>query len=259
MTDGYLPTGSSLEHLYAIDVSCRYADVSTHFAGTQILGLQTLDANTLSGCVTSNLSWDEGKTWLAMNATYSYAANRTYQNQNVSMFTAWWIDPAAQLGGHVSIQGDPPATDYFLREGPFQITDIVSLSLDSGHYTCWLLTYETVGGQQERFYYERWTGLLVAAYSQASLPMRARQMRLELQTATPLLPAEDLLTHLWLTFGPLLLPFSVAVLAAVGTYRVLHRLRGHRLQEWLGEESEHATHKSEPKWAPARPAEESVL
>lgn len=234
------PTQSSLEHIYSVDVSSSYGNVTTHFAGIQILRLQSLDLDTLTGCVTWNLSWDEGETWLAVNVTYAYDANRTYRNQDVTLFTAWWIDPAVQLGDQIPIHGDPPATDYFLRGGPFVVTDVVSLSLDARRYTCWLLTYQTQGGQQERFYYERWTGLLIAAYSsQTNPPVQSRQMRLELQTATPPLPSEDLLTHLWLTFGPPLLSLGMAALAATSTYRVLHRLRERRIKDWLGKEPEH--------------------
>jgi hypothetical protein len=236
----YSPTQSSLEHIYSVDVSSSYGNLTTHFAGFQMLRLQTRDLGTLIGCVTWNLSWDAGETWLAVNVTYAYDANRTYRNQNVTLFTAWWIDPAVQLGDRIPIHGDPPATDYFLRGGPFVVTDVVSLSLAAGRYTCWLLIYETQGGQQERFYYERWTGLLIAAYSsQTNPPVQSRQMRLELQTATPPLPSEDLLTHLWLTFGSTLLSLGIAALAATSTYRVLHRLREHRLNEWLGKEPEH--------------------
>lgn len=237
---GCSPTRSSLEHIYAVDVSSRYGNISTHFEGTQIFRLQSLGVDKLTGRVTWNLSWDEGETWLAVNASYAYDSNRTYRNQGVTLLTAWWIDPTVQLGDRIAIHGDPPATDYFLRDGPFLVTDLVSLSLDSSRYTCWLLTYETLGGQQERFYYERWTGLLVAAYSgQTNLPMRSHQVRLELQTATPPLPPEDLLTHLWLSFGPTLLSLGIAVLAATGTYRLLLRLRGQRLKEWLDRGSEH--------------------
>ena len=237
---GHSPTQSSLEHIYRVDVSASYGNVTTHFAGVQILRLQSLGPDTLTGCVTWNLSWDEGETWLAVNVTYTYDANRTYRNQDVTLFTGWWIDPTVRLGDRMSIHGDPPATDYFLRGGPFVVTDVVSLSLDAGRYTCWLLTYETQGGQQERFYYERWTGLLIAAYSsQTNSPVQSRQMRLELQTATPPLPSEDLLTHLWLTFGSTLLSLGIAVLAATSTYRVLHRLREHRIKDWLGKEPEH--------------------
>lgn len=234
------PTQSSLEHIYRVDVRSDYGNVTTHFAGIQILRLQSLDLDTFTGCVVWNLSWDEGVTWLAVNVTYTYDANRTYRNQDVALFTAWWIDPAVQLGDRISIHGDPPATDYFLRGDPFVVADVVSLSLDASRYTCWLLTYDTQGGQQERFYYERWTGLLIAAYSsQTNLPVQSRQMRLELQTATPPLPSEDLLTHLWLTFGPALLSLGIAALAATSTYRVLRRLREHRLKEWLDREPEH--------------------
>ena len=240
VTCGHSPTESSLEHIYRVDVSSAYGNVTTHFTGIQILRLQSLDLDTFTGCVTWNLSWDEGRTWLAMNVTYTYDANRIYRNQDVALFTAWWIDPAVQLGDRISIHGEPPATDYFLRGGPFMVTDLVSLSLDAGHYTCWLLTYETQGGQQEHFYYERWTGLLIAAYSsQTNPPVQSRQMQLELQGASPSLPSEDPLTHLWLTFGSTFLSLGIAALAATSTYRVLHRLREHRLKEWLDEEPEH--------------------
>jgi len=236
----YSPTRSNLEHTYSVDVSSSYGNVTTHFAGVQTLKLQSLDLDTLTGCVTWNLSWDEGETWLAANVTYTYDANRIYRNQDVALFTAWWIDPAVQLGTRIPIHGDPPATDYFLRSGPFVVTDLVSLSLGAGRYTCWLLTYETQSGQQERFYYERRTGLLIAAYSSQTSPtVQSREMQLELQTATPPLPPEDLLTHLWLTFGPTLLSLGIAALAATSTNRVLHRLRGRRLKEWLGKEPEH--------------------
>lgn len=233
----YLPTFSSLEHIYGVDVSSRYGNLTTHFAGLQVLKLQSLNQDTLIGHVTWNLSWDQGETWLASNITHAYDANRTYQCQGVALFTAWWIDPAVQLGQCIPIHGDSPATDYFLRDGPFVITDLVSLSLESGRYACWLLTYEALGGQQERFYYERWTGLLIAAYSsQSNSPAQSHEVRLELRTATPPLPPEDLLTHLWLSVGPTLLSLGLAVLAATGTYRLLLWIPEHRFNEWIGKE-----------------------
>lgn len=235
----HLPTRSSLEHVYSVAVSASYDNLTTHFEGVQVLRLQNLNQDALVGHLTWNLSWDEGETWRAINATYTYGADRTYRIQDVALFTAWWVDPEIQLGQRIPIHGDSPATDYFPRSGPFLATDLVSLTLKSGRYTCWLLAYETIDGQREYFYYERWTGLLVAAYSgQDNPPLQSRQVQLELQTANPLLPSEDLLTHLWLTYGSTLLSLGLALLAATGTHRLLLRVREHRFNEWLSKEPE---------------------
>ena len=148
---------------YSLDVNSSYANVSTHYYGSQLVVLESMKNGTFFGYVSWNLTWNEGATWQFFNTTYLYLPNRTYSHSNISLFTGWWIAPNVQIGDLIHIDGDPPALNFFPRSAPFRVSELTSLNIGSNHYTCWLLSYETTSGQQERFYYEQWTGVLVNA------------------------------------------------------------------------------------------------
>lgn len=228
----------NMTRIYSLAISTRYGNTTSHIFGIQVITLASKDTDTIFGYISWNLTWDEGITWSFINVTNIYGTNRTYKIASVSVFTAWWIDPSIDLGDHVSIDGDAPATDQLLRSAPFRVTDLVSYTTDNQSFICWLLNYETASGQQESFYYERMTGVLVAAQSvSANQDSTSRQIRLELETTFPPLPQADPFALLWFSYGSLVVSLALATISAMGSYFLLKRARQRSADQRLRLES----------------------
>ena len=216
---------------YSLDVKSSYANVSTHYYGSQLVVLESLKNESFFGYISWNLTWDEGTTWQFFNTTYLYLPNRTYSHSNISLFTSWWIIPNVQIGNLIHIDGDPPATNFFPRSAPFRVSELTSLNIGSNHYTCWLLSYETTSGQQERFYYEQWTGILLAVYSKAIKTNSIQhEIHLALETANPNLPQTNRSIQLFLEFGSQAIAFLIALLSAWMALKLLQKAQQRRLQ-----------------------------
>ncbi len=219
ITDPY-----NMTRIYSLDISTHYGNTTTHIFGTQFVTFASQDPNSIYGYISWNLTWDEGITWSFFNITHVFDLNRTYEIAGVSLFTAWWIDPSIDLGDSVSIDGDAPATDQLIRSAPFQVTDLVSYTTDNQCFICWVLIYETASGQQESFYYERMTGVLVAAQSVSSNQGSTfHQIHLELEATTPLLPQADPFANLWFSYGSFIASLALATISAIGAYHLLKR------------------------------------
>lgn len=235
-----LPAAANPQNGYK-DLTCEYAFSGTRhsfnstvqYQGRQLVTLLSTDPQTVMGYIKWNISLDNGLSWETTTETYAFNVNRTYQN-NFESYTAWWIDTETQVGDLVPIDGDFPVTNHLVRNTPFLVMDLVSLRSGTSRYTCWWLTNENPTGVHESFYYEQWTGMLVAAYSELVQDgIIERQMRLELQSTVPALPNESLLTHLWLTYGALVLSGAIASVASVGSYLLLRNIRRRRINQSL--------------------------
>lgn len=215
-----------MTRIYSLDISTQYDNTTNHIFGVQIAALTLQNMDTILGYISWNITWDEGITWNYFNVTQTYGTNRTYMIAGVPLFTSWWIDPSVGLGDSVYIDGDAPATDQLLRSTPFQVTDLVSYTTSSQSYICWLLSYNTISGQRESFFYERTTGTLVAAQSVSSnQDATYHEIRIELRTTSPLLPQADPLSHLWFSYGSLAISLALATIFAVSAYLLLKHAR----------------------------------
>jgi hypothetical protein len=217
VTDRY-----NMTRIYSLDISTCYDNTTTDILGTQVVTFTSQDVTTILGYISWNLTWDEGITWSYTNITQIYGTNRTYQIAGVPLFTAWWIDPSIDLGYNVKIDGDAPATDQLLRSTPFQVTDLVSYTIDNQCFICWLLRYETVSGQQESFYYERMTGVLVAAQSiLTNQDSTSHEIFVELKATSSSLPQADIFANLWFSYGTLVVSIVLATISTLGAYLLL--------------------------------------
>ena len=184
---------------YQLQVHSTYDNINRSYYGTQQLSLQNIDNSSIQGQLSWNLTWDNGNTWYAENASYTYFANRTYQYAGLTCYTAWWISPAVQIGDQISIDGDVPVTNNFLRLTPFIVTDLLSLEINQQHYLCWQLSYNSPNFQHETYYYEYHTGILLSATSmQLEANQPVHEVWLELQTADQLPPPIPPLLHFYL-------------------------------------------------------------
>ncbi|MFX0079962.1 MAG: hypothetical protein ACFE8O_12050, partial [Candidatus Hermodarchaeota archaeon] len=150
---------------YQLQVHSTYDNINRSYYGTQQLTLQTINSSSIQGQLSWNLTWDNGNTWYAENASYIYFTNRTYHYAGITCYTAWWINLAVQIGDQIPIDGDVPATNNFLRLTPFIVTDLLSLEVNQQHFLCWQLSYTSPNYQHEIYYYEYHTGILLSATS----------------------------------------------------------------------------------------------
>lgn len=222
------------------DITCEYAfsgirhsyNSTIQFQGKQLVTLVSTDPQTIMGYINWNISLDNGQSWETTTETHAFTNNRTYKDGILESYTAWWIAPETQVGNLIPIDGDLPATNYPVRSNPFLVMDLTSLSVGTSRYTCWWLVNENPNGIHESFYYEQWTGMLVAAYSElVEDGVIERLMQIELQSATPALPHEGLFTHLWLTYGAVFLSLTIASVASIGAYLLLQNFRRRRIKQ----------------------------
>jgi hypothetical protein len=220
------------------DITCEYAfsgtrhstNATLEYHGQQMVTLLSTDPQTVMGYISWNISWDEGASWESATKSYTFNTNRTYRTDFPDTYTAWWIDVETQVGDQIPIDGDFPVTNHLVRNMPFLVLDLISLRIGPSWYTCWWLTNENPVGVHESFYYEQWTGILVAAYSDLIQEgVLVRQMALELVSTIPVLPKEGLLAHLWLTYGALALSLTLASMAAIGAYLLIQNSRRRRI------------------------------
>jgi len=211
---------------YQLQVHSSYDNITRSFYGTQQLTLKISNSSSIQGHLLWNLTWDNGKTWYAENASYIYFINRTYQYAGLTCYTAWWIHPAVQIGDQIQIDGDVPATNNFLRLAPFIVTDLLSLEVNQQHYLCWQLTYNSPNYQHETYYYEYHTGILLSATSvQFEAHQPVHEVWLELQTADQLPPPISPLLHFWTNYNSTLIAFIGATTVTLLGYYLLQRIR----------------------------------
>jgi len=213
---------------YQLQVQSSYDNVSRSFYGTQQLTLETTHNFSLEGQLSWNLTWDNGNTWYTENASYLYSTNRTYQYAGITCYTAWWINPAVQIGDQISIDGDVPATNNFLRLTPFIVTDLFSLEVNHQHFLCWQLSYDSPKYQHETYYYEYHTGILLSATSvQLEANQPVHEIWLELQSSDQPLPSIPPLLHFLTNYNSTLIAFFGATIITLFVYYLFSRIRPH--------------------------------
>lgn len=225
LTQAHLTQYSSTQsRLYWLHVKTTHDELVTSYYGFQQLTLNRTSSSSFHGLVTWNLTWDDGNSWFQNNATYTYATNRTYEYAGLSCYTGWWINPAVVIGEKIRIDGDSPATNYFLRTAPFIVTDLISCEIQGQFYLCWQLTYLTQTGQQEAYYYEYHTGTLVKATSIShEMDHHLIEVVVELRAATPPIPTEHILFHFWINYNSLIFALLGATLVTLCIHNLLHR------------------------------------
>jgi hypothetical protein len=214
---------------YKLNVSSSNANLSTSYYGRVQIILNSTESSSYLGLLSWNLTWDNGRTWYADCTTQTYSSNRTYTFAGINCSTAWWINPAIQLGDQIPIDGDLPATNNFLRIAPFTVTDLISVDVNYQTLLCWQLSYTSGNRQHEIYYYEYHTGALVQAKSLLEDSSHyTLVMYLELQTATPPLPSNSPILHYWVNYNSLFFSFIGATFVALLFYLLLRlRLRHH--------------------------------
>jgi hypothetical protein len=217
-------------YLYTFDINFSYSHRINHQYGIQNVSLVHLDSATILGYISWNITFDEGNTWQYFSFIKTYYVNRTYNYAGFLAYTGWWIPPTVKIGEQIPIDGDAPVTASFPRSGPFIVTELATLKLANQTFMCWLLTYEMLNEHQEQFYYERYTGILLAAYSRRYQSGELNQtLRLELINDSPLLPRVDPLNEFWLSYGSMSISFLGAILPTAAAYYFLRRLRHRRV------------------------------
>ncbi len=212
-------------YLYTFDLYFSNSQRTNHQYGIQNVTLVPIDSTTILGYISWNITFDEGNTWQYTSLIKTYNVNRTYNYAGFLAYTGWWIHPTVKIGEQIPIDGDAPVTASFPRSGPFIVIELVTLKLDNQAFMCWLLTYELLNEHQERFYYERYTGVLLAAYSHRyQLGELNQSLNLELLSDSPLLPRADPLSELWLTYGSISVSFLGALLPTTAAYYFLRRM-----------------------------------
>ena len=210
-----------------------YQNLTSSYYGTQSVILNSTDSLGYHAVISWNITFDDGQTWTFNSIKVSYDWNRTYQYAGLNVYTAWWIHPNIQLGSKVRIDGDAPATNNNPRSQPFTVTDLLSIELDFKYYLCWQLTF-TTNQQQEHFYYDFYTGLLLKATSilhDGDQPIH--EIDLSLQSASPSLPTLHILHHFWITYDSILIALIGASLTALLAFFLIQRVREFRFQPSL--------------------------
>lgn len=227
LTQGYLNLSFDVQtRTYLLQVHSTYDNINRSYYGTQQLTLKITNSSSIQGQLSWNLTWDNGNTWFAENASYIYFTNRTYQYAGLTCYTAWWINSAVQIGDQIPIDGDVPATNNFLRLTPFIVTDLISLEINQQHFLCWQLSYNSPSFQHETYYYEYHTGILLSATSiQLETNQPVHEVWLELQTTGQLPPPIPPLLHFWTNYNSSIIAFIGATVVTLLSYYFLQRIR----------------------------------
>lgn len=238
------PTAATLlsaegTRLYQVRVTSLYQNLTSSYYGTQSVSLNATESLGYRAVLSWNITFDDGQTWTFNSVQVSYDWNRTYHYAGMDCYTAWWIHPNIQLGSQVRIDGDAPATNNNLRAEPFTVSDLLSIELDFKYYLCWQLTF-TTNQQQEHFYYDYYTGLLLEATSivqDAGQPVH--KIDLSLQSASPSLPTLHIVHHFWITYDSVLIALIGASLTALFVFFIIQRLREFRFHSSLTSNLKH--------------------